>query len=620
MTMTMDDTVPLSRGFIRDMANLDSSSVLSRHPTFIAQVLQIKELSSTQAGGPRRFRFVLSDGDHFVQCMLATQLNDIVLNNRVERGHTINVRQYTPSEMKEKLVVILLDFEVLSQYGIRDKIGAPASIDSKTNRQAPQPAQATYSNGSTGSTTFYGEQKPQVAPKTESTYSAAPPYASAPPRPHNYYTIEGLSPYQNKWTIKARVTFKSEIKHWHNQRGEGKLFAVNLLDETGEIKATAFNDQVDAYFDLLQEGEVYYISKCRVNTAKKQFSNLDHDYELTFERDTEIEKCTDTGATEVPQLRFNFVESLGKLMDVQKDAIVDVMGVIKTVGDCAQITSKSSGRPYDKRDIVLVDPSGVSVQLTVWGTQAVQFSANPDDIVAVKGAKVSEFNGRSLSLLQSSTITVNPDISEAHSLKGWFDMKGRNATFSSLQSVGSTSIGGRPENVKTIKQIRDEQLGMQDQPDYFSVKGTVLFIRNETIAYAACPTESCNKKLTDDGDGWRCEKCNKSFPDPVYRYILMFAIYDHTGQMWVSSFDDVGKVILGKPAGDYMRLRDEDNSTYLDEIQKCTGKTYLFRVRAKAETYQNTTRPRYSAMSATPLNYAQESTNLVKLIQSFGLA
>ncbi|KAK9388242.1 hypothetical protein V1515DRAFT_553430 [Lipomyces mesembrius] len=619
MTMTMDDTVPLSRGFIRDMANLDSSTVLTRHPTFIAQVLQIKELSSTQAGGPRRFRFVLSDGDHFVQCMLATQLNDIVLNNRVERGHTINVRQYTPSEMKEKLVVILLDFEVLSQYGIRDKIGAPASIDSKVNRQAPQPAQATDSNGSTGSTTFYGEQKPpQVAPKTESTYSAAPSYASAPPRPHNYYTIEGLSPYQNKWTIKARVTFKSEIKHWHNQRGEGKLFAVNLLDETAEIKATAFNDQVDAYFDLLQEGEVYYISKCRVNTAKKQFSNLDHDYELTFERDTEIEKCTDKGATEVPQLRFNFVESLGKLTDVQKDAIVDVMGVIKTVGDCAQITSKSSGRPYDKRDIVLVDPSGVSVQLTVWGTQAVQFSANPDDIVAVKGAKVSEFNGRSLSLLQSSTITVNPDISEAHSLKGWFDMKGRNATFSSLQS--STSMNGRPENVKTIKQIRDEQLGMQDQPDYFSVKGTVLFIRNETIAYAACPTENCNKKLTDDGDGWRCEKCNKSFPDPVYRYILMFAIYDHTGQMWVSSFDDVGKVILGKPAGDYMRLRDEDNSAYLDEIQKCTGNTYIFRVRAKAETYQNTTRPRYSAMSATPLNYAQESTNLVKLIQSFGLA
>ncbi|KAJ8097814.1 hypothetical protein POJ06DRAFT_226964 [Lipomyces tetrasporus] len=618
--MTMDDTIPLSRGFIGDMANLDSSTVLARHPTFTAQVLQIKELSSAQAGGPRRFRFVLSDGDHFVQCMLATQLNDIVLNNRVERGHTIKVRQYTPSEMKEKLVVILLDFEVLTQYGVRDKIGSPTSIDPKVNRQGPQPAQATYSNGSTGSTTFYGEQKPQVAPKVESTYSAAPSYGSAAPRPHNYYTIEGLSPYQNKWTIKARVTFKSEIKHWHNQRGEGKLFAVNLLDETGEIKATAFNDQVDQYYDLLQEGEVYYISKCRVNTAKKQFSNLQHDYELTFERDTEIEKCLDAGATEVPQLRFNFVENLGKLTDVQKDTIVDVMGVIKTVGDCAQITSKSSGRPYDKRDIVLVDSSGVSVQLTVWGTQAVQFSANQDDIVAVKGAKVSEFNGRSLSLLQSSTLTVNPDISEAHSLKGWFDTNGRNTTFSSLQSVGSSSMSGRPENVKTIKQIRDEQLGMQEQPDYFTVKGTVLFIRNETIAYAACPTEGCNKKLTDDGDGWRCEKCNKSFPEPVYRYILMFAIYDHSGQMWVSSFDDVGRVILGKPAGEYMRMRDEDNSAYLDEILKSTGKTYLFRVRAKAETYQNTTRPRYSAMSATPLNYAQESANLVKLIQSFDLA
>jgi replication factor A1 len=34
------------------------------------------------------------------------------------------------------------------------------------------------------------------------------------------------------WTIKARVTAKSEIKHWSNQRGDGKLFNVTLMDET----------------------------------------------------------------------------------------------------------------------------------------------------------------------------------------------------------------------------------------------------------------------------------------------------------------------------------------------------------------------------------------------------
>lgn len=44
-------------------------------------------------------------------------------------------------------------------------------------------------------------------------------------------------------------------------------------------------------YDLFQEGSVYYISSpCRVQIAKKQFSNLNNDYELTFEKDTIVEK------------------------------------------------------------------------------------------------------------------------------------------------------------------------------------------------------------------------------------------------------------------------------------------------------------------------------------------
>jgi replication factor A1 len=36
----------------------------------------------------------------------------------------------------------------------------------------------------------------------------------------------------NRWTIKARVTQKSDIRHWTNQKGEGKVFNVTLMDES----------------------------------------------------------------------------------------------------------------------------------------------------------------------------------------------------------------------------------------------------------------------------------------------------------------------------------------------------------------------------------------------------
>lgn len=57
----------------------------------------------------------------------------------------------------------------------------------------------------------------------------------------------------------------------------------------GEIKGTAFNEQVDRLYNILEEGKVYYISKARVTMARKQFSTVDHEYELSFDNGTEIQ-------------------------------------------------------------------------------------------------------------------------------------------------------------------------------------------------------------------------------------------------------------------------------------------------------------------------------------------
>ena len=177
----------------------------------------------------------------------------------------------------QRLIIVLALYPV---ENAPDKIGEPKSL----NPEPAPTAAAIHPQHPPAASSSITQQKPIDAPPRQQT-------GTKPGR--SVFPIEGLSPYQNSWTIKARVTQKSEIKTWSNQRGEGKLFSVTLMDETGEIKGTAFNLVVDELYPKLEEGKVYFISKARVNLAKKKFSNLTNDYELSFERNTEVEEVSD---------------------------------------------------------------------------------------------------------------------------------------------------------------------------------------------------------------------------------------------------------------------------------------------------------------------------------------
>jgi replication factor A1 len=91
-------------------------------------------------------------------------------------------------------------------------------------------------------------------------------------------------------------------------------------------------------------------------------------------------------------------------------------------------------------------PSQWSIRLTLWGKQAENFVHEDQPVIAAKGVKVGDFGGtsrrdeewvvdkgaeaehsdwgfcgagRSLSMFSSSTMTIHPDIEQAHALKGW---------------------------------------------------------------------------------------------------------------------------------------------------------------------------------------------------------
>ncbi len=292
----------------------------------------------------------------------------------------------------------------------------------------------------------------------------------------------------------------------------------------------------------------------------------------------------------MPQVRFNFT-NIGDLQTVEKDTTIDTIGILKEVGETSQIVSKTTQKPYDKRELTLVDNTGYSVRLTIWGNTATTFDVMPESVVAFKGVKVSDFSGRSLSLLSSGSMTVDPDIDDAHKLKGWYDAQGRNDTFASHAGLSGSvgAAGGRSDPFKTILQVKDENLGMtEENTDYFTVKATIIYVRQENVSYPACLSDGCNKKVIEVDPGqWRCERCDKSHPKPEQRYIISVNVSDHTGQLWLSCFDDVGRLIMGMSADQLMELKENNNQAASEAFQNATCKSWIFKCRAKMDNYQD---------------------------------
>lgn len=81
--------------------------------------------------------------------------------------------------------------------------------------------------------------------------------------------------------------------------------------------------------------------------------------------------------------------------------------------------------------------------------------------------------------------------------------------------------GGGSSEWLTFADVEERQLGSSERGDYFTILGCLTFINTENAIYKACPLEQCNKKLIDQENGlYRCEKCDKEFPNYKYRLIM----------------------------------------------------------------------------------------------------
>ncbi|KAJ1431135.1 Zinc finger, CCHC-type [Sesbania bispinosa] len=437
--------------------------------------------------------------------------------------------------------------------------------------------------------------------------------------------IAALNPYQNTWAIKARVTAKGELRHYNNARGDGKVFSFDLLDSHGdEIRATCFNAVADQFYNVIEAGKIYLVSRGSIKPAQKNFNHLRNDQEITLDITSIIQPCLDDDNS-IPKQTFSF-RPISEIENMENNSILDVIGVVSSISPTASIMRKN-GTETQKRTLQLKDMSGRSVELTLWGNfcnaegQRLQTicDAGTFPVLAVKAARVNDFNGKSVGTIGSSQLFVEPDFAEADTLREWFDKEGKNVQTLSISR--ETSSIGKTDVRKTISQIKDEKLGTSEKPDWISVCASVSFIKVDNFCYTACPImigdRQCNKKVTNNGDGkWRCDRCDQSVDACDYRYILQIQIQDHTGVTWVTAFQEGGEEIMGLPAKDlyYLKFEEQDDEKFAEIIRKVLFNKYVFKLKVKEETFSDEQRVKSTVVKAEKVNFASESRILLGLI------
>ncbi|SCV00479.1 LANO_0F07074g1_1 [Lachancea nothofagi CBS 11611] len=572
----------------------------------------------------RKNLIVISDGVTRVKALLRNEAVKKAREMEMNVGDIFQMTRGEPAivQEKKKYIVLIDDIELLERGA---EIRSPGCdlIDSYLNahpeevvsleESAHPPAHAPPQQQQQQQQQQY-QKPPQYAPQQQQYNGGrgGSVQQSSSQKSRPIFAIEQLSPYQNMWTIKARVSFKGDIKTWSNQKGDGKLFNVNLLDTSGEIRATAFNDNAVKYYEMLQEGRVYYVSKARIQPSKPQFSNLSHPYELQLDRDTVIEECYDE--VDVPKMNFSFVK-VNAVETLEPNSTVDILGIIQAVNPPFEITSKA-GKKFDRRDIVLVDDSNYSVTVGLWGKQALDFNLPEGSVLAIKGGRITDFNGKGMSIGFNSTMHPNPEVPEAYALKGWYDSAGRGLQYHSLKQEPSAGGGNKAKFIAeriTIAKAQAQNLGMSEKGDYFNIKAAVNFLKVDNFAYSACANEGCNKKVIQSSDGtWRCEKCDANHDKPQWRYMLTISVLDETGQLWMTLFNEQAELLLGTDAGTLMDLKENDADEFTKATQKIQMYQFDFRVRAREDNYNEQTRIRYSAANVHSLNYKAEADFLAE--------
>jgi replication factor A1 len=650
MSYSSNETPTLTPDDILTMVYTKKNDDLNQHNIIqpILQILNYVDMIKVETK-LKQTKITLSDSKHYISCMY-TGTNVIT---SLDVYSYVRITNFDIRVFRNRVITIIKSMEIIHpKIAEQERVGNPIDIE-KTDLLSD------LINSHNTSTIQLQQQLQQ-----QQDLTLTQPQSSTTILPHspllnnnnsainntvttssnqNITPIKSLNMYIKKWTIKGRITTKQDKSSWQNIKSEGTLFNIVILDESNEnIRATFFNQAVDKFYNIIQLSKIYTFTGGRLKLAKQQYNTCSNTHEITFDENAIITLMHDDGV--IPLQRYNFISSISDIQTLEENTVIDVIAIVKSIGQCTPLISKSTGKEIFKCDLTLIDDSYTEINFTLWDKAAQKASTLylNQPAVAIRRAKVSKY-GTNISLkgdnnsggIDRNTLFI---IEATRLLMWWFREKKKPSTTPSHNlSLSNSKLHDRIDEIidrSDIITIKDHSLGTDNKQSdhYLTIRGycTLIKIDKEGGAwYEACPNskDPCKNlyKVTQSADGslWECQKCGKQYPKPVRRWIFPALIKDNSSKTWVTFFNTEAEILLNGVTADeaFHATYGTDNvfnsDIYESIFQKSLYKEFNLKFKVKSEINPETGLPviKTQVANIAPVDYQKEALQLLSFLE-----
>lgn len=524
-------------------------------------VFQVFSTPVMDAGSSKRYKIVLSDGEHFVVTNWMSSLIPLIEEKGIRQGSLVRiVKSNSPSldrQNENSRIVMVCEALIVEDQTSFEQIGNPVSlretlgfVSSSTGGggggEAAASSSSSTTSGVTTTTKTTSLSGTTVTPRTfEKTICPVGVYHQAPtaiicgagpgePDAENG-TIAGLVASQLCPKLTVRVVDVTVRE---------KFFSATLEDETGRCRAVCFGSNLIARFaGELVVDNLYTIYGGKVVEGKLQFKPKDCFLnEIQLGDSTKIESIGKVDRTITPLADLGCDRSKHDILVIATSINASVQQMKINGGakimykHCVEIIDQSVEKPM-RMEIIGSSPdrpsciSGISLPA----------------VLDVRRGQVNEYNNfKSVTCWQDnaiiSVVSCQEDENAAQLMQWFLSCRSAQTNTTSRRTLaqmlkaaagggGGGGGGGRSEVLCFVREI-----------DMSSSESTFL----------VCPTGKHRQKLAplcpgsnDNDDAMHCVHCGKSYPvsECGRSFMLRVCLADDTASCDVMAFDQTATVI-----------------------------------------------------------------------------